>query len=68
MSLLLLSFFAIWLFSIFAFAKWRNHSKLQREGILTNPLNDWATNLFLKVTSIILLVLFFYVIFQAKQG
>lgn len=50
MYLLLLSFFAIWLFSIFAFAKWRIHSKTQREGILANPLNDWAANLFLKVT------------------
>jgi hypothetical protein len=58
--LLILSIVAIWLISIFTFAKWRSHSKAQTGSISVSVLHDGATNSFVAATALILLVIVLY--------
>jgi hypothetical protein len=60
--LLILSIVVIWLFSIFTFAKWRSHSKAQIGSFSVSVLHDSATNSFVVLTGVILLVLVLYLI------
>jgi len=62
MKFLLIPLIAIWLFSIFAFAKWQIRSKTKNGGISISALNDEATNAYVMVTAAILLVLIFFII------
>ena len=63
MNYLLIAFIiTIWLFSTFIYAKWRIHSKVQNQGIMTNVLNDGPMNFYLIVTLAIVLVLICYLI------
>jgi len=62
MKFLLIPLIAIWLFSIFAFAKWRIRSKTQNGDISISVLNDEVTNAYVMVTATILLVLIFFLI------
>ena len=60
--LMILFLVAIWLFSIFTFAKWRSRSKAQNGSISVSVLHDSATNSFVIVTGVVLLVIIFYLI------
>ena len=60
--LMILSIVAIWLFSIFTFAKWRSRSKVQNGSISVSVLHDSATNSFVAGTAVVLLVLVLYLI------
>ena len=62
MKFLLIPLIAIWLFSIFAFAKWRIRSKTHNGGISISALNDEVTNAYVMATTTILLVLVFFLI------
>ncbi len=62
MWFILIPLIAIWLFSIFAFAKWRIRSKTQNGDISISVLNDEVTNAYVMVTATILLVLIFFII------
>ena len=63
MNILMISFiFVIWVFSIFAFAKWRVRSKVQNGDIWVSALHDGATKAFLIGTGIILLMLIFFLL------
>ena len=60
--LMILFIVVIWLFSIFAFAKWRNRSKAQKGDIWVSALHDRATNSYVMGTAAILLALIIYLI------
>ena len=60
--LMILLIVVIWLFSIFAFAKWRIHSNAQKGEIWVSALNDRATNKLVMGTAAILLALIIYLI------
>ena len=60
--LMILFIVVIWLFSIFAFAKWRSRSKAQNGDIWVSALHDRATNSYFMVTAAILLALIIYLI------
>ena len=62
MYFLVITIFMFWLFSIFTFATWRSRASLQTDGRRINPASDWATNLFSKAASVIMLLLVFYII------
>ena len=62
MYFLVITIVIFWLFSIFTFATWQSRASLQTNGMRINPASDWATKLFLKVTSVIMLLLIFYII------
>jgi hypothetical protein len=60
--LIILSIFAIWLFSIFTFAKWRYRTKAQNGRISFSVLHDSVTNSFVIVTAVVLMVIVFYLL------
>jgi hypothetical protein len=60
--LVILSIVVIWLFSIFTFAKWRSHSKVQNGDISVSILHDNVTNSFVMGTAAILLVIVLFLI------
>ena len=60
--LLILSIVVIWLFSIFAFAKWRSRSKAKNGSISVSVLHDGVTNSFVIGKAALLLVLILYLI------
>jgi len=62
MKFLLIPLTAIWLFSVFTFAKWRMRSKTKNGEISISALNDEVTNAYVMVTAAILLVLVFFII------
>lgn len=62
MKFLLIPIIAIWLFSIFIFAKWRIRSKSHNGDITVSVLNDDGTNAYVIVTSAIVLALIFLLI------
>jgi len=62
MYFLVITIVMFWLFSIFAFATWRSRAPLQKGGMRINPASDRVTNLFFKATTVITLLLIFYII------
>lgn len=61
MYILIIAIVVLWTFSIVAFAKWRFHSASQKGVVLVSVLNDQATNLYLRGTAAIILLLIFYI-------
>jgi len=61
MYILLILFVLFWLFSIFAFAKWRFRSASQKGVVIVSVLNDQATNIYLRGTAAIVLLLILYI-------
>ena len=61
MYILLIIIVLFWLFSIVAFAKWRFRSASQKGAVIFSVLNDQATNIYLRVTAAITLLLILYI-------
>jgi len=57
MTLLLLLLSIAWFWAIFSFARWRWISLEKEQGKHANVLNDWAVQLMMKGTGLLLLVL-----------
>lgn len=60
MYILLIAIVASWLFSLFAFAKWRYYSCLRKGVVLETVLHDRITQLYLRFTTGLVLVLIVY--------
>ncbi len=61
-TFLILSIVSLWITMIVVFTKWRVRSVLQNGTMAFNAINDWWTNLFVKASAIMVLLLIFYVI------
>ncbi len=61
MYILIIAIVVLWIFSIVAFAKWRFYYASQKGVVLASVLNDRLTNLFLRGTAAIILLLIFYI-------
>lgn len=62
MYILLLSIVALWLFSLYTFARWRYYNCLDEGVVLENVLHDRPTKLYLRCTTGITLALIVYII------
>jgi hypothetical protein len=62
MYLLLIAILALWLYSLFTFARWRYYSCLNRGVVLESVLHDRLTKLYLRCTTGIVLALVVYII------
>ena len=62
MYILIIAIVVLWTFSIVVFAKWRFHSVLQKRAVLSSVLGDRVTNLYVRGTAALILVLIFYII------
>ena len=62
MYILLIAIVALWLFSLYTFAKWRYYICLNRGVVLETVLHDRLTKLYLRCTAGIVLALFVYII------
>jgi len=61
MYILIIAIVVLWMWSVFAFAKWRFHSVLQKRVVIVSVLNDQATNIYLRGTAVIVLLLILYI-------
>ena len=62
MYILIIAIVVLWMWSVFAFARWRFHSVLQKRAVLSSVLGDQVTNLYVRGTAVIILLLIFYII------
>jgi len=62
MYIFLIAIVVLWMWSVFAFARWRFHSVLQKRTVLSSVLSDRVTNLYVRGTAALILVLIFYII------
>jgi hypothetical protein len=62
MYLLLTAILVLWFYSLYVFANWRFHYCKSKGVMLENVLQDLLTNLYLRCSAGIVLVLIFYII------
>ena len=62
MSFTLTLIIGLWVFSVFAFAKWRFKVVLEKGVPFHSALSDWATMLYLEVTGLLILLLIFNIV------
>ena len=60
--IVLIAILAFWFYTVYAFAKWRFHSCLNKGVIHETVLHDRLTKLYLRCTAGIVLALFVYII------
>ena len=62
MYIMLFVILTLWLYAVYAFAKWRFNSNSRKGVFRVNVLNDLPTNIFLRVTAGITLAIVLYII------
>ena len=62
MYILIIAILAVWLYSVYTFAKWRFDSCLNKGVVLETVLHDRLTKLYFRCTTGIVLVLIVYII------
>ena len=64
MNLMIAFMIAIWIFSVFVFAKWRFNIVIQKGISFPGALSDYVTMLYHKVSGIGILLLIVYIMAQ----
>ena len=62
MYILIIAILVLWFYSVYAFAKWRFHSCLNKGVVHETVLHDRVTELYLRSTGGCVLALIFYII------